>query len=155
MGFEGTITYLSVAVEDVAWSETVRFRSSKELECRVREFRGCRMVAEGDEFVLLDAESDQSSEVSRNEGRVEDGNPIERSWLRFDTDASDIKSLKCAIIGRKPTSYTYDTGSDEDCYVIIAKSGGNCDGIFERVGVGSIDSKYISLVGPGIKAILI
>jgi hypothetical protein len=166
MGYEGSIKFMLIDFESVAWSDVVQFRNSKELECRVREFRDCNMVREGDEFVLLgvgssDERSDESSEGS-NDARSDDESvedvdsvklPKTRSWLRFDVDASNFGSIKCVIIGRN-FGY-YSNQYEKDCYVIIVKSSSSGDGIFDRVGVGSIDSRFISLDEPGIRASIV
>jgi hypothetical protein len=169
MGYEGRIDFLRVDFERVAWSEAVRFPTGNELECRVREFRGCGMVREGDRFALFDdgrggesddqsgsgESGDQGSEngsaVMSGDESAEYGIPVERvkarGWLRFDVDAFDIETLKCVIIGRKLWG---DKRYDKECYVIAVKSSGN--ELFERVGVGSVDRRHIFLGGPGLKA---
>jgi hypothetical protein len=114
------------------------------------------MVCKEGEFLLLaDESSDQSDEDSdKAMSDVESAEPRDsvsrfrwHSWLRFDIDASDIKSLKCAIAGKG------NWGSN-NCYVIVVKPRSDGDGVFERVGIGSIESKYISLDGPVLKAII-
>jgi hypothetical protein len=54
MGYEGCIDFLLVDFKRVAWSEAVQFLTGNELECRVREFRGCGIVRKGDRFALFD-----------------------------------------------------------------------------------------------------
>src|SRR6186713_1704067 len=53
-GYEGCIDFLEVEFEQVYWSEMVRFQARNKLECRVRHFRGCEIIHEGDGFVLVD-----------------------------------------------------------------------------------------------------
>jgi hypothetical protein len=165
MAYEGSIGSMSINFESVAWSEALRFRNSKELECRVREFKDCNMVREGDEFVLLGtggsdegSEGSEGSNDARSDGdSVEDGDSYEppkpRSWLRFDVDAPDLESLKCVAIGRE-FGY-YSNQYEKDCYVIIVKSSGSGGGMFERAGVGSVESRFISLDEPGIRASIV
>jgi hypothetical protein len=127
----------------------------------VREFKDCTMVREGEEFVLLstgcsDEDSEGNNDARSDGDSVEEGDSYEppkpRSWLRFDVDASDPESPKCVVIGREFGYYTDQYG--EACYVIIVRASGCGSGMFERVGVGSVRSRLISLK-PGIRASIV
>ncbi|KAF9887083.1 hypothetical protein FE257_010577 [Aspergillus nanangensis] len=146
MGFEGSIDFVSVGFETVTWSEAVRFHNRRELRCRVREFHDYRLERRGDEFVLLDVGSgDEESAEERDS--IDCSSPP--SWLRFDAETWGVEYLKCVVVGRQ-TGYNSDQ-YESDCYVLIVKPNGG-DGMFDRVGAGSIDSKYICLEGAGIEA---
>jgi hypothetical protein len=162
MAYEGSMGPMSVGYEVVAWSESLRFRNRKEIECRVRDFKDCTMVREGDEFVLLGTGCSDEGSEGNNDARsdgdsVEDGDTYEppkpRSWLRFDADASDLEGLKGVVIGTE-LGY-YSNQYEQACYVIIVKASGYGSGIFERVGVGSVRSGLISLDEPGIRASIV
>jgi hypothetical protein len=162
LAYEGRIDFMPIGLESVAWSEDLRFRNGKELECRVREFKDCHIVREGDECVLLgtgcsDEGREHSNDARSDSDSVEDEDsfepPKKRSWLRFDVDASDLEGLKCVVVGRQ-FGY-YSNQYEQDCYIIIVKSSSCGCGMFERVGVGSVISRLISLDEPGVRASIV
>ncbi|KAH8820660.1 heterokaryon incompatibility protein-domain-containing protein [Xylogone sp. PMI_703] len=158
MAYEGSIDSMSIAFECVAWSDAVRFQNSRELECRVREFKNCTMERDNDEFVLLGTgdDSGDDNDSTSERGSIESGSSYEppkpRSWLRFDVDVFDLESLKCVVLGREIDYYRnqYEQG----CYILIVRPSGS-GGMCERVGVGSVRSVFISVDEPGLRASII
>jgi hypothetical protein len=60
-----------------------------------------------------------------------------RGWLKFDReDITNIKSLKCIAVG------VVDGG--QDCNVLVIRRLGN-NLIYERVGFGTIQRRYVSV----------
>lgn len=95
--------------------------------------------------------------------KISDSRHDERrpSWLRFDTDTGDAKILKCVVVGRE---YAHDISVrafDDRCYIMIVKplkdpsASSGWFSLFERVGAGCVDQKYVSFEGPGLNSKII
>ena len=160
MAYEGSMEFMSIRFENVAWSNALKFRNTKELECHVREIKDYSIMRKGDEYVLVSTQGNNgSSEASSNarSSGVEDLDLYEsrtpRSWLRFDVDTSDVKSLKCVVVGRQFGYYSNEY--QQDCYILVVKPSNHSSKMFERVGAGSLESKFISFGELDIRASVI
>jgi len=130
MAYHGKIEYPKI--EDVEWDENVQFVEDKAnnaashqendgyiLEARVRRLRNCKIKPGGPKHVILD------------------GKDNEVGHLCFDTQPG----VRCAIIGREPGR----EDGKRKYYVLFVTECATPPGCgkFERVGMGSIQQRFI------------
>ena len=142
MAYDGEIEFMDIEGEAVDWSQAVQFPNEDLLDCRVREFKECTIERKGELFVVIDTANGVEG-VAPNDS---DDDKI-KGWLKFDVDSSDIKTLKCVVIGRDTTWNHSSEDFRGECYVIVVKP--RRGGKYNRVGVGSLHHTLISLEGAG------
>jgi hypothetical protein len=71
----------------------------------------------------------------------------ERGWVQFDIDdKTDIDILRCVVVGR------IDKGAEAKYFILVVQST-TTNGEYERVGVGILQSSYVSKLVDGIRII--
>ena len=160
MGYMGKIGFMGISKGWVAWSQALQFPKKGELRCQVRDYNSCKITRDGkllvpfqdgDENTSNEVREDQSDEVS--EDMTAGKRATQRGLLRLDYNRfeGDCSILKCVVIGRqKKVGDWTGSGFEKDCYVMVVKR--NRRGHFERVGVGTVDSRLIRFDRPGIEA---
>jgi len=135
MAHAGSIEYMQIDFEQVEWNIDIKVSSEGVLKILVRSFQRCISKEENLACTVVDDMSDQ------------------RGWIRFDGICTvDIRTLKCVIIGVEKWAVTNDKKRWNDgkhCYIIVVQPTckGQVFGEYERVGVGYVDGRYISVEG--------
>jgi hypothetical protein len=134
MAYDGRFSYVNIRFEQVFWNHGVQFPSEDVLEAVVRDFQRCRIEEKVSTCTILDELSDQ------------------KGWVRFDENSMDVKTLKCIIIGMEKTwdwKHGEKWSDGKRCYVLVVmpRCAEEFCGEYERVGVGFIDGRHISVKG--------
>ncbi|EXL39235.1 hypothetical protein FOCG_18143 [Fusarium oxysporum f. sp. radicis-lycopersici 26381] len=131
MAHDGQIDYSEI--QDVEWDKSVQFVEDKAsnaasnsendgyvLEARVKWFRDCEIKPEGLEQVIRD----------------EMGDEVVHLW--FDQDREASIEIRCAIMGREREP----EDGNRKYYVLVVTEGPE-SGLWARVGMGSIEQRFI------------
>ncbi|KAF4622831.1 hypothetical protein G7Y89_g14193 [Cudoniella acicularis] len=126
MAYEGEISYMDIPFNRVEWSNAVKcFSGELVLKAPVREFLRCTIELQNTECAIFAKGADK------------------RGWLKFDReDMTDIQRLKCIVVGRAREG---QETVEQEHYVLAVVQ--RLEGGYERVGVGSIQRRQISLKG--------
>jgi hypothetical protein len=119
MANSGGIQFMHIPFGEVDWIDHLRFDEECEfaLIADVAEFRNCTMKLDGDHYEVLD--------LSRRK----------RGWIRYDAeDGKELGKERCVVVGRKRNITEY--------YILVVRPT-RVDGLYRRVGVGSIHSGYV------------
>lgn len=123
MAYDGGIQFLNIPF-GVEWSSNLRFDNNQEnaLIAEAREFRHCRMEQEETKCIILDSRR------------------IERGWVQFDVEGGTniYFPQRVVVVGR-----TWHPAEVRKYYILVVKP--TClKGEYERVGIGSIETGYVS-----------
>jgi hypothetical protein len=124
MAYHGGIKFMHITFTRVSWVDSLRYDEECEhaLITDVAEFRDCTTQLDGKDYVILD----------RSGGK--------RGRIQYDVeDGEELYKERCVVVGKRRTL------SEQDpvlCYILIVRPTG-VDAEFKRVGIGSIQMKYI------------
>ncbi|RKK23481.1 hypothetical protein BFJ66_g15943 [Fusarium oxysporum f. sp. cepae] len=143
MAYDGQIDYSEI--QDVEWDKSVQFVEDKAsnaasnpendgyvLEARVKRFQDCEIKPEGLEHVICDKE----------------GYEVVHLW--FDQDREASIEIRCAIMGRK-----WEPEDGKRKYYVLVVTEGPERGSWVRVGMGSIEQRFILFDGQDAAAWII
>ncbi|KAK2468232.1 hypothetical protein H9L39_19878 [Fusarium oxysporum f. sp. albedinis] len=147
MAYHGQIDYSEI--QDVAWDKSVQFVEGKAgneasnaasnqeangyvLEARVKRFQDCEIKPEGLEHVI----------------RNEHGDEVVHLW--FDQEREGSIEIRCAIMGREKRA----KGGKRKYYVLVVTEDPE-SGLWARVGMGSIEQRFILFDGQDAAARII
>jgi hypothetical protein len=132
MAYQGGIRFVTFDFSsDVRWQKELRFDTERKdaLIGSSGKFRKCTITQEATRCVISDSGG------------------TERGWVQFDIDdKTDIDILRCVIVGR------IGKGPEVKYFILVVQST-TTDGEYKRVGVGLIQSSYVSKLVDGIRIV--
>lgn len=105
MAYDSAIRYVGIAINNVQWSDTIRFDGEGgALIAGLREFQNCNIEGDGTKCKIIDSMGDR------------------RGWLQFDLeDKTEIESLKCVVVGRASLA-NLQQEDDREHYILVVIS---------------------------------
>jgi len=129
MAYDGKISYMDIPFGTVEWSDNVHYSSTIN-----QHDRSDYLWKNDNNMVRIALRAPAREFLSDGTG---EGHLVFDEW-----DGLDLQALKCIVIGEQELAVPVD---EQKCYILVVRP--RCSEevgrIYERVGVGSIQRKYI------------
>lgn len=109
------------------WNKGIRFDDKRKhaLITNVGVFRNCSQKKTDVNYAILDSSN------------------TKRGWVSYDSKAGeDFHTVRCVVVGRERDKTEYGLNSKEYCILVVRPT--SVDGEYTRVGIGWIQSGYVT-----------